>query len=434
MKRPLYGWLTAEAVSFTGTRVSMIAVPLFVLHTTGSATRTGVVALAETLPLVVLKLLGGPLIDRVGARRIAVTCDLGSCVVVAASPLLYAAGRLTFPLFVMLVAVAGALRGPGDGAKYAFIPSLVTAAGVPTERVTGLAGTVERTASLAGAGLAGVLVAGIGAANALLVDAASFGMSALILLWATGGLPQVQPPDHDPLPYAAQLRQGWDFLRGDRLLLGIGVMVALTNMIDAAWSSVLMPVWAVRPGNGAAALGLVFATWSGASAVGALMAAGYAARLPRFRIYLVGFLFAGAPKFVVMGFDAPLAAIVAVFVLGGFFSGFLNPVLGAVEFERIPAAMVGRVTSMMTAMCWALIPVGGLLGGILAGSWNLAGAFVACGVAYFAVTMLPAVDPTWRQMDTRPEHVRCYLLAAGLRFRFGFCEPHAAVTSASTRS
>lgn len=405
MRRPLYGWLTAEAVSLTGTRVSMIAVPLFVLQTTGSATRTGIVAVAETLPLVVLKLLGGPLIDRVGARRIAVTCDLGSCVVVAASPLLYAAGRLSFPLFVVLVAVAGALRGPGDGAKYAFIPSLVTAAGVPTERVTGLAGTVERTASLAGAGLAGVLVAGIGAADALLVDAASFGVSALVLLWATRGLPAVELPDLDPLPYLARLRQGWDFLHGDRLLLGMAVMVALTNMIDAASTSVLMPVWAVRSGNGAAALGLVFATWSGASAVGALIAAGYAARLPRFRIYLVGFVITGLPRFLVMALDSPLAAILAVFVIGGFFSGFLNPVLGAVEFERIPAAMVGRVTSMMTAMCWALIPVGGLLGGILVGSWGLSAAFLVCGVAYFAVTMLPAVDPTWRQMDQRPEPV-----------------------------
>ena len=49
MRRPLYGWLTAEAISLTGTRVSTIAIPLFVLETTGSAARTGIVALAEML-------------------------------------------------------------------------------------------------------------------------------------------------------------------------------------------------------------------------------------------------------------------------------------------------------------------------------------------------------------------------------------------------
>ncbi|HEU5456956.1 MAG TPA: MFS transporter, partial [Nocardioides sp.] len=72
-KRPLYGWLTSEAVSITGTRVSMIALPWFVLTTTGSPGKTGLVALAEMLPMVLLKVLGGPIIDRVGARRVSIT-------------------------------------------------------------------------------------------------------------------------------------------------------------------------------------------------------------------------------------------------------------------------------------------------------------------------------------------------------------------------
>jgi MFS family permease len=187
------------------------------------------------------------------------------------------------------------------------------------------------------------------------------------------------------------------------LLLGIGVMVALTNMIDASFTSVLMPVWAVRSGNGAAVLGLVFAVWGGASAMGALVAAGYGARLPRFRVYLVSFLITGAPRFAVMALGSPLIAIVAVFVVGGFFSGFLNPVLDAVQFERIPGELVGRVSSMMTAMCFALMPLGGLIGGLLVSSWTLAAAFLVSGAGYLAVTILPAVDPLWRDLDRRPE-------------------------------
>ena len=92
VRRPLYGWLGAEAVSLAGTRVSMIALPFFVLTTTGSPEKTGLVALAEMLPLVVLKVLGGPIIDRVGARRVAITCDWASVVVVGAIPFLYDAG------------------------------------------------------------------------------------------------------------------------------------------------------------------------------------------------------------------------------------------------------------------------------------------------------------------------------------------------------
>ena len=75
----------------------MIALPFFVLTTTGSPEKTGLVALAEMLPLVLLKVLGGPVIDRVGARRVAISCDWASVAVVGAIPFLYDAGHLPFP-------------------------------------------------------------------------------------------------------------------------------------------------------------------------------------------------------------------------------------------------------------------------------------------------------------------------------------------------
>jgi MFS family permease len=403
-RRPLYGWLVAEGISLVGTRVSMIALPWFVLTTTGSATRTGLVALFEMLPMVLLKVLGGPVIDRLGARRVAITCDLASVAVVGAIPLLHDTGLLSFPVFLVLVAAAGALRGPGDAAKHALVPQLVETAGVPMERATGLFGTVERTATLLGAAAAGALVSVFGAADALLIDAASFGVAAAILSWATVALRPVRGEDEeDATPYLARLREGWDFLRRDRVLLGITIMVALTNLLDTAFATVLMPVWAKEYGAGAAGLGTVFAIWAGASALGSVCAAAWAARLPRFAVYLVAFLLTGAPRFAVLAYDSPVWLVGAVMVVGGFASGFLNPVLGAVIFERIPSRLVGRVSSLTTSMCFALMPFGGLLGGALVAGFGVPPAMLAVGAAYFLVTMLPAVDPRWREIDRRPE-------------------------------
>jgi MFS family permease len=401
--RPLRGWLAAEGVSLVGTRVSMVALPFFVLTTTGSPEKTGLVALAEMLPLVVLKVLGGPVIDRVGARRIAISCDWASLAVVGSIPFLHQAGLLSFPAFLALVALAGALRGPGDAAKYAMTPTLAEVAEVPMERVTGLSSTVERTASMLGAALAGGLVAAIGPANALLVDAASFGGSALLLARAVPSSTRpVVEADADPAPYAEQLREGWRFLRGDAVLVGITVMVALTNLIDLAWAAVLVPVWGLANG-GAAAVGALFATFAGASALGSLVAAAWGERLPRYSTYLVCFLITGLPRFVVMALDTPLWALLAFCVVAGFCSGFLNPILGAVLYERVPAELMGRVTSLSSACCFALMPLGGLVGGFLVGGIGLGAAMLVCGVAYFVVTMLPAVDPRWRAMDRRPE-------------------------------
>ena len=404
MKRrtPLYGWLTSEAVSITGTRVSMIALPWFVLTTTGSPGKTGLVALAEMLPMVLLKVLGGPIIDRVGPRRVSITCDLLSVLVVGSLPLLYHSGHLSFPGFLMLVALAGALRGPGDSAKHSMIPALVDRAGVPMERATGLSATVERSASMLGAAFAGGLIAVIGPANALVVDAVSFLLSAVVLAWSTRGMgPAPREEGAVEPPYRQQLAEGWRFLRGDKILLGITLMVALTNFLDIAWATVLVPVWATAYGGGPAAIGLLFAVFSGASVAGAMCAAAWGERLPRYRTYLIAFLIGGAPRFAVMAFDVPLWVVLAVAVSGGFASGFINPILGAVSYERIPSALVGRVSSLSTAVCFALMPLGGLLGGVLVSGWGLTAAMLGIGAAYFVVTMAPAANPSWREMDKR---------------------------------
>jgi MFS family permease len=406
---PLYGWLTAEAISLLGTRVSMIAIPWLVLVSTGSATRTGLVAAAELTPMVILKATGGPLVDRVGPRRAAITADALSLVSVGLIPLLHRADHLTFPVLLALVAVGGALRGPGDAAVGAMIPSLVASADVPLERATGLSSAIERGATMIGAAIAGGLVATIGPANAVAVDAASFGVCAVVLLVTTRGLDERgfgrAPETGDPVPdvpttsYVAELRDGWRFLRHDPVLMSLSLMIAVTNLLDLAWSAVLMPVWARDSGAGVGVLGLVFSVWGGASMVGSLVAAAYGTRLPRFRTYVVAFLVTGLPRFVLFALGVPLWAILATCVVGGCASGFLNPVLGAVEFERIPPALVGRVTALSSALCWSLMPLGGVLGGVLVSGIGLDPALLVVGFCYFAATMAPALLPRFREMD-----------------------------------
>ncbi|WP_210439199.1 MFS transporter [Nocardioides xinjiangensis] len=403
-RRPLVGGLVAEGISFVGTRISMIAIPWFVLSTTGSATQTGLVAAAEITPLVVFKALGGPLLDRLGPRRVTLACDLTSSIVVAAIPLLHGLGLLSFPLLLVLVAVAGALRGPGDAGKAAMSPELARVAGWSLERVSGLAAAVERTSSMGGAALAGLLVASLGAANALYVDAASFLVSFAVFAVATAGLGRPVPPEPDAAPtsYGQELRQGWDFLRTEPVLIATCVMVAVTNLVDQAYSAVLAPVWAKESGAGVAVLGTLFAAMSGASVLGALAAARWGETLPRFRTYVVAFLVAGAPRYVVMALESPVWAVFAVTVLAGVASGFLNPILGAVIMERIPAHLLGRVSSLNTAICWSLMPLGGVLAGVAVAGLGLSPALLVAGAVYLVTTMAPTRVPSFRQMERAP--------------------------------
>ncbi len=403
-RAPLVGALTAEGISVVGTRISMIAIPWFVLSTTGSATQTGLVAAAEIAPLVVFKALGGPLLDRLGPRRVTLACDLLSAVVVGAIPLLHDLGLLSFPLLLVLVAVAGALRGPGDAGKGAMAPEIARTAGYSLERVSGLGSAIERTSSFGGAAAAGLLVASVGAAHAIYVDAVTFLVSFVVLAASTRGLGQPVPPepDADPTSYATELRQGWDFLRTDPVLVAICAMVAVTNLVDQAYVAVLAPVWARESGAGVAVLGTLFAVMSGASVVGALVAARWGETLPRYRTYVIAFLVCGAPRFVVMALESPLWAVFAVTAVAGVASGFLNPILGAVILERIPPHLLGRVTSLETALCFSLMPLGGILGGLAATALGISPALLVAGGAYLLATMAPTRVPSFRRMDRAP--------------------------------
>jgi MFS family permease len=404
-RAPLIAFLVANVVSICGTRVSAIAIPWFVLVTTGSPLKTGLVALAEMAPLVLSKALGGPLIDRVGPRRISVTADTASAALVAAIPLLHAVHALSFPLLLVLVGIAGAFRGPGDAAKGTLIPDIAESAGVPLERVTGLESTTERLAGLIAFAVAGGLIALIGETNALLVDAASFAICAvLISVWGPRRHAAVAAEDAEAEgSYGQRLHEGWRFLSRDRLMMPLVLMISVTNLLDAAFAVVLLPVWIRDHGYGPAQTGLILTAFAITATAFALAAAAIGDRIPRRLAFILGFLVAGAPRFLVLALDVPLWMVLAVFAISGMGAGFVNPVLGALFIERIPRAMLGRVSSLAESLGWAGIPLGGILAGAAIAGIGLSPALLVTGAAYFVATVTP---PLWGRTENWGGRVR----------------------------
>jgi MFS family permease len=401
--RGLVGVLGAQAASFSANRLLSIAVPWFVLTTTGSVAKTGLIAFCQIGPFIAAQTLAGPLIDRVGPRRISITGDVVSLAAAVAVPLLYAANALPIWLLMMLMAVLGTGEGPAVAAKSVFIPTVTRAAQVPIERGTGLTGAVERTATVVGPALAGVVVAAFGGARAFWLAAAFIGAAALVTAVAL----------RDPVreagsagSYVARLREGAAFLRSERLLRAIAGMVAATNLLDQAFIAVLLPVWARASGHGAGAVGLVVSVFGATSIVSALAAARYGNRLPRRPVYLTGFVIGGVPRFVVLALGVPLWAVLATCAVGGLASGFVNPIIGAVNYERIPARMLGRVRTLTTALAWSGIPFGGLFGAAAIAVAGLTGAFWVLGALYLVSIVAPGLRPEWSQMRPAVPPVR----------------------------
>jgi MFS family permease len=404
-KRPLVALLSASGVSLVGTRLSVIALPLFVLITTGSPTKTGLVAFVEMTPMVLAQAAAGPITDRVGPRRVSIVCDLAGGVVLSLVPILYAVDRLSFPALLAIVAGLGLARGPGDGAKYVMVPDVAAASGQPTERVLGLEDGISRGSSVLGPLGAAALVAALGAPTAIAFDAASFVLAALVV---AVGVPRevgrARPAEtgEDPASYLSRLKSGVSFVRRDGLLRSILAMVGTTNLLDQALSTVLIVVWARSQGGGAGLMGLVAAALGLGSLIGALTAASIGHRLPRRATFGWSFFFIGGPRFLVFALGAPLWVVLPVLFLGGLGVGTINPILGAVQLERIPEHLRARVLSVMVSGTAVLVPFGGLVGGLLTERFGLRSALLTCGAVYTLATLLPLFRPEWREMDRRP--------------------------------
>ncbi|EST37611.1 hypothetical protein N566_12150 [Streptomycetaceae bacterium MP113-05] len=403
--RPLVGILAAMAVSLTGTRISAVALPWFVLVTTGSVAQTGLAAFCELAPYVAVKAALGPVIDRVGPRAVSWSTDLVSAVAAALVPLLHVLGMLAFWHVLVLVAVIGAARGPGDLAKEVMVPEAAERARVPLERAAGVSGVTERLAATVGPAVGGGVVALVGAAPSLGVIAVLFASGSLVIgvtLPRGVGLaaPAPAPSEgEEPVGYWRSLADGFRFLRGDRLLLIAFGTVAATNLLDMGYRTVLLPVWAKETGGGPEAIGLLSATMGGAAICGSLVATVVAHRLPRRVVFFAGFMVASAPRCVAMAADLPLGAVAGMVVVGGFGAGFLNPILAAVIFERIPRRLLGRVGALGDSLAWAGMPFGGLLAGAVVASFGLVPALLGTAVVYITVVTVAGLRPEWKEMD-----------------------------------
>jgi MFS family permease len=407
-RAPFVALISAYVVSVAGTSMSAIAIPWLVLTTTGSAAQTGVVVFAQLVPYVAAQLLAGPLVDRVGLRRSFVWGNALAAVVVAAIPVCYLLDVLTMPVLIGLVVVVGLFRGIADCANGPLVPATAEVGEIALERAAGLNAGANRAALLLGAPLAGVLVTLFGSPAVVAIDAGTFAVAATIAaIWVRLPGPErstvEQPAGSGFRRYLRDLGEGLRFVRGDRLLLGIMTMVAVTNLLDQGLAEVMVPVWVRDEVGSATALGLISGVGGGASVLGSLLGAWLAPKLPRRAMFSVSFVLSGAPRFAVLALSDSLLLTLAVWFVAEVFSGNLNPIIGAASYERIPPELRSRVLGVIRSTAWLGLPFGALAGGYLTEAWGLHTALWVFGGAYLVTTLAPFVFPAWKQLERRPE-------------------------------
>jgi hypothetical protein len=378
-RRQLTGLLVADVISTTGTEITAVALPWFVLLSTGSPTLMGLVLTAEFVGMSVLGLWGGQAATWLGPRRMMLASDLARAALVALIPIAYWLGALSFPLLLAVGFVVGAFFPGYASSQRLVLAGIVGDDELRLTRVGGLMSAVNETASFVGPALGGLLIVVLGAANVLVFDAASY-LCAFVLI---GTLIPVGRGVAEPDAAASGMLAGLRYLVGNRSLrrqlVGVG-------LIEIGWTAMIatLPVLALRSG-GASVAGWLLASYGGGSVIGGLISS--RARTVGGSITAWSVVGIAASSWLLL-VPVPAWGYAGAVGLVGVFNGLFFPRFFGAITVGTPPALRSQVMTAVNIVISAPGPVGFLGAGLLTqhtGSARASLLFVAAAVTLGAV-------------------------------------------------
>jgi predicted MFS family arabinose efflux permease len=343
--RPLAALLTAEVLSTTGSQMTWLALPWFVLVTTGSAKQMTLVIAAEAGGYALFGIPSGTLLDRLGPQKTMRLCDAVRAPLMLLVPVLHWTGELSLPTLLALTFVLGAAGTPYAAAQRVVVAEILDDDEAMVERANALLQGATRITMLCGPALAGVLIAAVGAPIVLVVDAASYVVSFVLV---TLLVPVARAVRGDEGEDADRLLAGVRYVLRDPLLRGWTTAIVVG---DASFSVlfVAIPVLVVgHYGSDPRLAGAFMASW-GVGAVAGNVVAYRSERVGGLRQAAPLVLVQAAPIWAVAA-PVPAAAVAGALALSGLANGLANPTLHALLTLRPPAALRAKaLTAIFTA-------------------------------------------------------------------------------------
>ena len=350
-------WLLtgATAVSTAGNTFLYLAVPWALVESTESSLLAVLSLAAQTVPYLAAPFLGAA-IDRYDRRFLFAAGEVVQGVCVALIPLLLAVHAIA-PVFGALF-VMGLAKVVSDVAgDYGLLPALV-----PRERLDQASSwfnSIQLTARFAGPALAGLVIAGVGPGLALEIDAATFLLTSLTVVF----MPKLELAK-TRTALSTMLREGVRYFRSRPDLQRLTLAVALYNLGAGALEPTLLTVGAAQWRWSSSALGVAVSCGAVAAAVGAWLSPKVLA--PGRRHHRIAF-WLGLAALGSLGLliSAP-AAVVAGFCVLCLGEGGVNATTMAYRQHEIPSELAGRVNAVIRTFMTGAVPVSALLLGLTA--------------------------------------------------------------------
>jgi MFS family permease len=363
-RRDFHLLLAGQTTSQLGTQVSGVAIPLLaVLTLRASPLQLGLVTAAGGLAFAVIGLPAGAWVDRRRRRPILIASDLARTALLLTVPIASLLGILTLTQLIAVSLLVGAARVFFDVGYQSYLPAVTG-----TDRLLGANSameTVRAGGQVVGPGVGGWLVSLLGAANVVLLQAATFAVSAASLLAIRAREPGPTVVDRPQM--RTEIAEGLRFVARTPLLRATAITSAAGNLAFAIASAVTVVFMVRTLGLSATGVGLVVAIGSVTVMVGAAATPRLARRFGSARIIWLSLAVSGP-----VGLLVPLARpgwLVALLVVGTA-AGELGQIVYAItnvtlRQRLVPPHILGRVTATMRFLIMGMFPLGALLGGAI---------------------------------------------------------------------
>ena len=399
-------WL-ANSASVVGDRIVTVALALFVVDLTGSATDLGIVLAAYSVPLIGFLLLGGVLADRLPRHLVVVGTDLVRFALHALLAVLIVTGEVRIWHLVVIGVLFGTAEAFYRPAASGLLPQTVPEDEI--QEANAVTGMFQNVAEFAGPALATLLVLGFSPAAAFAIDAATFLVSAALLVRvrpreragaAQPGAPAVAAVTARPTVWS-DLREGFHEVRSRSWVWATLAAFCVALFVALAPLFVLGPIVAREQYGDLAVFGYVFAAFGGGTIIGSLVAIRWRPRYPMRQGMIFVLLWPAAIALYAAG--APLALVVPAMALAGSFIALFDVWWVTALAERIPPGKLSRVVSYDWTVSLGLVPLGFVLAGpaaealgateVLLGGSLIAFVAFALGLLPRGTRMLERLDP-----------------------------------------
>jgi MFS family permease len=355
--RSLLGVLTAELVSLTGTSMTFVALPWFVLATTGSAAKTGWVLAAELAPFAVFGILAGSLVARLGAKRSMLLADAARGPLMTLVPILWWTHHLSFAALLGATFAVGCFSAVYQPSSRLILPEVLGEDERLVARGSAILGSGQQLTQILGPVFAGVLIAATSPATVLVIDAGTYVFSFAVIAVVVRAGKRVEQTGA-----AKGVLAGIRFLAHDPLLGPLLLAACLVNMLAQALVVGMQSLVYFHYDANAHVLGFLFGSFGVGALAGGLIAQQVAQKADLLKLAAVAMLGMPLPLWL-LAVAMPWGAALVVVGVFSFFSPLVNaPIIGILTV-RTPAALRPKVMSAVMTVALLAGPLGYVIAG-----------------------------------------------------------------------